>query len=73
MGWDFFFVYSHHFSPPSALSSHLACTFSFPNRFVLIHLFYKKNLGTLLFKQFSNYLKDKSHLMIATEINKLFL
>lgn len=31
MGWDFFFVYSHHFSPPSALSSHLAYTFSSPN------------------------------------------
>ena len=43
MGWDFFFVYSHHFSPLSALSSHLAYTFSFPNRLVLIHLFYMKN------------------------------
>ena len=29
-GWDFFFVYSHHFSPPSTLSSHLACIFSSP-------------------------------------------
>lgn len=29
-GWDFFFVYSHHFSPPSALSSHLAYTFLSP-------------------------------------------
>ena len=35
MGWDFFFVYSHHFSPPSALSSHLAYIFSSPNTNVL--------------------------------------
>ena len=38
MGWDFFFIYSHHFSPPSALSSHLACTFSFPNTLLRIQL-----------------------------------
>ena len=38
MGWDFSFVYSHHFSPPSALSSHLACTFSFPNTLPCIPL-----------------------------------
>ena len=41
MGWDFFFVYSHHFSPLSAL---LAYTFRVPlNYFILIHLFYMKN------------------------------
>ena len=53
MGWDFFFVYSHHFSPPSALSSHLACTFRVPpNYFILIHLFYMKNHSQHLLPHF---------------------